>query len=919
MKKIFLIIIIIIIPLGINAQFTGTGTFSDPYSGGTLTGNQTWLLTSSPIYVSGDLTIGTSSSAGHLTIQAGVTIRFCATGADLIVTGLGELTADGTPSSQIRFTADTDKDGIYGETGETWGHISFKNMTTLNSSIIDNCIIEYGYKYTGTYEPESIGGGIYTEFSSLTISNSIIRNNYSGWGGGIYIFNASPSILNCTISNNTGVVTGGGCVFYNNCASIVENTIFEKNTSNGGGGGGGVFVGGNLLGNIQFYNCVIASNIGSNGANIRFFSSTSLTRPKFYNSIIWGSDNSIAYYDYTADATDFNYCAIQGYSSGYTNCININSNNTATTGPNFNNPSGGDYSINLYSPCRDAGTSSGAPALDILGNGRIAGYDIGAYEIQYSGWKTTATSTDWGTASNWDGGIPTSSVDVLIPSGASYYPTGSSSQNFTIGTGKLMLLKPGAQVTLGTLTNDGTLKLQSDATNISSLIINNSGVTALVELFLTGGEAGSKNYRWHYISTPVSTLAVSTFTSATQDIVRYWDSRVTGTNTTVGWVAQDGWIYATSTYDYSKTFTTLSPGIGYDYWDNIDNKFTFSGQLNISDAPMALDFYNGNVTYNGFNLLGNPFSSGLDWNYIITHSFPDNTSKSLYFTRDNALCSYIAGVGSPSGVNGYIPPMQGFFTKTTSTGNTIALTAAARTHTLHARYKGTVIIPLIRLSLSDDPLSDETVVRFDEKALPVLDNDFDAVKIFYSGDNTAIYSEVSGTKYVINGQPYPETFVEIPIGVNLMASGNHSITTTQFEGLDNYKAELIDNITGFSANLKTTPVLSFSASAGAIPDRFVLKITNLLTAIETPSTPKGMFNIYQGFDFINIQTLADDWDGKMGSIKVLDLAGKTITDKSNIEFSRNSVIQVQSPSANGIYLVEMRSGLNRYVGKVVIK
>ena len=70
---------------------------------------------------------------------------------------------------------------------------------------------------------------------------------------------------------------------------------------------------------------------------------------------------------------------------------------------------------------------------------------------------------------------------------------------------------------------------------------------------------------------------------------------------------------------------------------------------------------------------------------------------------------------------------------------------------------------------------------------------------------------------------------------------------------------------------------------------------------------------------INIQTVSDAWDGKSGSVKVLDLTGKTVSDQNNSEFSNNSLIQVASPGAKGIYIVEIKSGFMRYVGKVVIR
>ena len=319
--------------------------------------------------------------------------------------------------------------------------------------------------------------------------------------------------------------------------------------------------------------------------------------------------------------------------------------------------------------------------------------------------------------------------------------------------------------------------------------------------------------------------------------------------------------------------------------------------------------------------MGNPFSSGLNWDDITGgtyFAYPANTSKGLFFTRDNAQCTYISGVGVPGDVTAIIPPMQGFFVKTYVSGNTLTLPAAARTENgIHARYKGETIIPLVRFRITENSISDETVVRFDPLAKTTLDNDFDAIKMFLSGTATSIYSSMSGTNYAINGQPFPDSQVDIPIVVNLVNSGNHTISTTQFQGLDNYSVTLTDRTTGFVADLKTTPTLSFSASAGTIPDRFVLSVTNtgVITGTENPVVSKNVFNIWPANGMINIQTISNSWDSKMGSVKVMDMTGRIVSDLGSAEFSRNSLVQVSAPTVSGIYIVELKTGVVEVCGE----
>jgi hypothetical protein len=889
MKKIFVLFFALIFSISSYSQKCGA-----------LSGNETW---SANVHVTCDVTVGDGIT---LTISPGVVVSFDA-GASLIINGSGILIADGTPANNITFTA----------SNTTWGHLYFNNSTASVNSVINYCIIEKG-NASGMSIP--YGGGIHANTSKLAISNSSIRNNIAAWGGGVFVNKTfNPSISNCKIYLNTAILGGGGLYFWNNSSSIVTNCLIYKNSvSPSGSGGGGVIIGPSS-GSVKIINCVIANNTAGNGIapGIYIYTSNSAA---IINSIIWGNPDQLSFY--LTSTSVMQYCGIKGLS--LSTCINLNSNNDLPDGPNFTDPTNDDYSIKFISPCRDAGTSTGAPLTDYLGNGRVGPYDIGAYEVQYSKWSG-ATSSDWTSGTNWDAGLVPidGSSDIIIPLVLTNYPTGSTTLNYTIGAGHSMILNPGAKATLGILLNFGTLKLESDISNISSLIVTSfSKFDATIELFLTGGNPGVKLNKWHFISTPVTSLPVSTFAPTyTKNVVGWYDNQVAGTLAS-GWIAYNGYRYSTGIID-GPTFNFLTPGNGYDFYAATDQKYTFSGQLNTSNVPMSLSF-SVNDALHGFNLLGNPFSSGLNWDDIINEvyiPYPASTSKSLYFTRDNTQCSYIAGVGIPSDVTGIIPPMQGFFVKTYSAGNILTIPSGARVHgAIHSRYKGAETIPLVRLSLAEGASTDETVVRFDAAAKPGMDYNFDAIKMFLSPDVLSIYSTSASANFAINGLPFPAPSIEIPILINLTASGTHTISATQLQGLDNYDVTLTDNTTGFVANLKTTPVLTFSGTTGTTANRFIMKVGTITTGIEDRIITKSTFNIYPANNnMINIQTMSDEWDGKTGSVRVLDLSGKTVSDQNNSEFSKNSLIQIESPGAKGIYFVEIKSGVLRYVGKVVIR
>ncbi len=78
------------------------------------------------------------------------------------------------------------------------------------------------------------GGGVFTHFSSPTITGNIITGNlllydYSH-GGGIFANNASPTITGNTIHGNQAAA-GGGIDFQYNCFSIVADNTITENTS----------------------------------------------------------------------------------------------------------------------------------------------------------------------------------------------------------------------------------------------------------------------------------------------------------------------------------------------------------------------------------------------------------------------------------------------------------------------------------------------------------------------------------------------------------------------------------------------------------------------------------------------------------------------------------------------------------------
>lgn len=534
-------------------------------------------------------------------------------------------------------------------------------------------------------------------------------------------------------------------------------------------------------------------------------------------------------------------------------------------------------------------------------------------------------TTDWFSASNWSGGTPGSGSSAIIPMNASNQPViaGASAaicDRLTINPGASLTFNTSGRANITEIRNNGTLNLESDGTGIASLILDSyidNGIEN-IQIFLTGG-GDESSYPWHYISSPVAGLSTDITVrneTASYDLAAY-DETLIAAEHHLRWIGYDGWDYIAGDYG-AAGFGQFEIGRGYNYYNYLTETRNFGGDLNTDDVSRQLSFTESSFgdDTKGWNLLGNPFSSGLDWDAITK---PTGIDNAIYFTVNNTLASYVNGV-SNNGATGLIPPMQGFFVKANQSGISLTLPVSARVHNFHSRYKGEAgTIPLIRLKIENNTRSDETVIRFDEKANITYDSEFDAYKFSKTGTYVSLWTTTGTVSYSINGIPFPEKETEIPVGLNISEPGSFKLTASQLQGIENYSVFLTDKTTGLTINLKSNPSLSFTSSEGMISDRFVIKVTNISTDIESSEISETIFNIYSSNDFINIQTLSDEWDGKTGSIDLIDITGKTILKNNNLEFWKNSLIQIPATGFKGIYFVKVQSGLMRFVGKVMIR
>lgn len=547
-------------------------------------------------------------------------------------------------------------------------------------------------------------------------------------------------------------------------------------------------------------------------------------------------------------------------------------------------------------------------------------------------------TNDWNEATNWVGGVPTSGTNASISSFAANQPvisaaTTALSNTLSVNPGALLTvsgtaeittanntgtitINPGGQASITTLTSNGTLNLESDASGMFSLMTDNYSGTGTINstLFLTGGIAGdpaNEMYRWHYFAVP-SQQNKSVLTNINAENLMWYNEPAAQNDIWEGWQWHDG-------YDGTTPITDLLVTDGYSFYHDEDAWVTFSGNsLLTSLPPKSLSF-----TYLGWNFIGNSLTCGINWDNV---TFNGNVDPTVHFLKDYQEYYYMKdGPSSPYGsYAGHIPPLQGFFIKAGGSGASLDF-SAAREHNDTPYYKGSSgenkksTFPLIRLILGNDIYSDETVIWFNKNSTMGYDRKSDAEKRDYKGLHPQIYSSYQDKEFAINGIPLPEISASIPLAIRVPEKGNFSIRQIELEGAEGYGFYLKDIVQNTKIRIDNIPEYSFTSSAGTFRDRFVLIIENLTARAENPLNTDKPFNIYTAYDFLNIELLSDVWEGRKGTVKVIDLTGRTIIDSRNIEFTSSSPVQIPLKGKKGLFMIEIASDPLRHTTRVTIR
>jgi uncharacterized protein YjdB len=277
--------------------------------------------------------------------------------------------------------------------------------------------------YNNSVGGGGIGGGIHIYAADAFIDSCTVYANTAGTGGGIGFSGSGGTVSHCSIFSNTASGSvGGGLYISSSGSTYCTNNSIYNNTANNYWGGGIFYEGGNfgvfyawsnsLFGNTAEKGAAVYHNDGTgNYSNNTIFNNAASIdcggisklggTVNLKNNAFWlnkkNNSSTASGVDFVAggfSANTFYNNSFQLPATSYSLGASASGNlfNTDPLFVNANQPLGIDniartsddgLALSPCSPLINSGmTINPSIATDILGNGRVGNYDIGAYEYQ---------------------------------------------------------------------------------------------------------------------------------------------------------------------------------------------------------------------------------------------------------------------------------------------------------------------------------------------------------------------------------------------------------------------------------------------------------------------------------------------------------------------------------------------------------
>ncbi|MBD8017040.1 GEVED domain-containing protein [Kaistella pullorum] len=528
-------------------------------------------------------------------------------------------------------------------------------------------------------------------------------------------------------------------------------------------------------------------------------------------------------------------------------------------------------------------------------SGSVTSASSNTIEVTTQG-TPTWNGTEW---SNTTG--PDATTPAIID--GDYEGAAITAQSLTINAGKTLTVNN--YVSVGNVTNNGNILVADGANFVQT------------GTFTAG--AGS-SFKVRKDTKPVKRLAYVNWSSpmdgSAQTLKEFsFGKKADGTNqSATGTVDGRFFTYNNNVFAVVAPTSTFQSGAGYQI--RTPNDFTttpqvFHGQFEgTTPNTGAISVDHIDIITGDYVLLGNPYPSAISINDFLTAN-PD-TQKTIYIWNSEAEMidntygggnynTYAPNTGSvPAGaINGYIPVGQGFFIERGTATAPFVFENSMRRTTEDGVFSKAATADKFWLELTVPSGSKpQMLIGFNAAATADYDAGFDGALFGTNAD--ALYSEVNGTKLVIDAHGTFSSDDTFALKADLSAAGNYTIGILKSEGVfaNGQQIWLKDQLTGTTTLISEQPY-AFSADAGTLANRFVLQFKPG-GALATDSAVKSDIRIYSAGSDVHAKSSEN-----ITSLHVYDMSGRMIAKAPAaqkeivLNVAYKGVVLVKAQLANG--------------------
>ena len=492
------------------------------------------------------------------------------------------------------------------------------------------------------------------------------------------------------------------------------------------------------------------------------------------------------------------------------------------------------------------------------------------------------------------------------------------------------------------ITPDGHLTVDQDKTfnkvtvNAGGKLTLANGNTLTAPLTIESNSNGTGTYVDKNTGTglPAITAAVNQYMTYR---TWYMGSPVMGTVSPEGGISNIKY-YNETTGLWSGVQTTMTAKTGYLLVPSTTtgpSTITFNGTLTNGNQSIALTRSADNKTKPGFNLVGNPYPSYLDWKAVCNYTTDAGVTKPntailstttmWYRTKESGVYTFYTvngeGVGTPATASKNIPPMQAFWVRTIAGGGNLALTNDMRLHEsvttnlLKAPAAKSSELQLIRLQVSNGTNSDEAVIYVSENAANNLDI-YDSPKM--SNENTdipEIYTTLDNQQIVINAMNSLPLNTEIGLGFVPGDATSFSLKASEISNLPpDLKVILKDNATGTETNLTDGVTVYNFAPATTSGDRFSVIFRSAGSTTAVDENTNNRISVYSIRNSIHVTVNSEL--NENASVRVFNAVGQQLVN----QHLTKRTTTVNGNFNMGVYVVKVSNGTaTTATQKIVIK